>query len=58
MCIKNLENDEKEKILMSIKEKYDLTNKLPENVFVVGAGYNFWLNKDDDIYDELNVIVE
>lgn len=51
--IENLDNDEREKVLMIIKGKYDLTDKLPENGFVVDDSYDFWLNEDDDIYDEL-----
>lgn len=51
--IDNLDNDERKIILMLIKEKYDLTNKLPNNGFPIGDDYNFWLNEDDDVYDEL-----
>lgn len=53
MSIENLDNDEREKILMIIKEKYDLTNKLLESGCPVSDNYNFWLNEDDDMYDDI-----
>lgn len=52
MAIEKLDNEEREKVLTIIKEKYDLTNKLPIDAFFVNSSYDFWLNEDDDIYNE------
>lgn len=49
MMIENLENEEREKVLMLIKEKYKLREELPMEVFIAHSGYDFWLNEDDDI---------
>jgi hypothetical protein len=51
ISMESLDSEEREKVLMLVKEKYNLTNKLPRNVFIANSGYEFWLNEDDDIYD-------
>lgn len=51
LCIEKLNNEEREKFLMIVKEKYDLTNKIPSNALICNSSYDFWLT--DDIYDEL-----
>jgi len=53
MCIEKLNNEEREKFLMLIKEKYDLTNKIPSDAVICDNSYDFWLCEDDDVYDEL-----
>lgn len=55
MCIEKLNNEEREKFLMLIKEKYDLTNKIPSNAAICDICYDFWLNEDDDLYDEMEL---
>lgn len=53
ISIGKMDNEEREKLLILIKEKYNLTNKLPEDAFVVEKNYDFWNNQEDDIYDNL-----
>ncbi|MFA9396863.1 MAG: hypothetical protein ACERKV_01165 [Clostridiaceae bacterium] len=53
MYIEKLNNEEREKFLMLIQEKYGLTTKIPSNAAICDSSYDFWINKDDDIYDEL-----
>ena len=43
--IENLDNEEIDRFLMLIKEKYNLTNKLPQDVFAAGENYNFGIIK-------------
>ncbi|HHU16608.1 MAG TPA: hypothetical protein GXZ70_00065 [Clostridiales bacterium] len=49
--IESLNSEDRLKVLALIKEKYDLMDRLPRDAFVVGESYNFWNNKEDDIYD-------
>lgn len=51
ISIEKMDNEEREKLLILIKEKYFLENKLPIDAFAVGQNYNFWNNPEDDIYD-------
>jgi len=50
--IEKMDNEEREKLLILIKEKYNLMDKLPEDAFIVGSSYDFWLCEEDDIYDK------
>lgn len=38
-------SEDRLKVIGLLKEKYDLTYKLPKDAFVVGANYNFWIIK-------------
>ena len=49
MCIEHLDNGEREELLILIKEKYNLENKLPMDAFIVGSNYDFWLCEENDI---------
>jgi len=51
IIIEKMDNEESEKLLILIKGKYNLENKLPMDAFAVGQNYNFWNSPEDDIYD-------
>jgi hypothetical protein len=53
MSIEHLDNEERKKALMIIYDKYNLTDKLPEDSFVVGSSYNFWLCPEDEVYETI-----
>lgn len=55
MCIEKLNNEEREKFLMLIKEKYDLTNKIPSDALICDSSYDFWLDPEEDVYDEMEL---
>ncbi len=44
--IEMLNEDERQKVLMKIKEKY------MSDVIFLGGNYAWWDNKEDDIYNE------
>ncbi len=53
VSIDKLNSKDRKKVIEIIKEKYNLTNKLPEDAFVVGKNYNFSNEQEDDIYDNM-----
>ncbi|MBW9171220.1 hypothetical protein K2F43_08375 [Clostridium estertheticum] len=48
--IEKLNENDREKVIGLIKQKYNLINDLPREAFVASSSYEFWLNSDDDVY--------
>ena len=45
--IENMGNEEREKVLRHVRKKY-----INQDAAVLGSNYNWWDNKEDDIYNE------